>query len=420
MNIGKQVNIMMGLLALFAVATLLYWLWDPQRAEDAELRQQEVNAERGGELYDLNCRSCHGLAGQGILESIRLPGVPLNTKANRPMVEIDGVEEVDGGQLLQKQARMHDTIVCGRVGTLMPPWSTEQFGSLNDFQIDQLVALITGSMPGIDPPDDLNTVSKKGWEAAVEEANHHDELGKELEHNTSPSDTILVLNDVSGLEASTESTDLLLRVDDEPVDGVYEVVKVLAVHEATNEIEVERGAFGTTATEHVRGAEVFAGPATPPSGPLTGQAPAVAPCGQTGVAAPSTATPGSSPSDVPTPSAGQPERPSAAQEVQTEIVEPTDGVVETDSEDNFFTLNNFALRVGNEITIRLANPGLAPHNLRIAGLDGEWNTGDDFTTAILNNGEVDEFSFVLEEPATLVFRCDVHPVSMWGQITVSE
>ncbi len=101
-------------------------------------------------------------------------------------------------------------------------------------------------------------------------------------------------------------------------------------------------------------------------------------------------------------------------------MEPTDGVIETDSEDNFFTLNNFAVKVGEEVTIRLTNPGLLPHNLRIAGLDGEWSTDDDFTTAILSNGEVDEFSFVLDEPATLVFRCDVHPIDMWGQITVSE
>ena len=78
MNTSKQVNVMVGLLMLFALATLLYWLWDPQRAADAELRQQEVNAERGGELFGLNCRACHGLAGLGILESVRLPGVPLN------------------------------------------------------------------------------------------------------------------------------------------------------------------------------------------------------------------------------------------------------------------------------------------------------------------------------------------------------
>lgn len=402
MNTSKQVNVMVGLLMLFALATLLYWLWDPQRAEDAELRQQEVNAERGGELFGLNCRACHGLAGQGILESVRLPGVPLNIEANRP---------VSIGDVNAKQSRIHDTIVCGRVGTLMPPWSQAQLGPLNDFQIDQLVALITGTMPGFDPPADPNAVSEIGWEAAIEEANLLDSLDKELVQQASESVTVLTLNDVSELEASTEEEEMLLRIGGEWVEGLYayEVVKIVEVREATNEIEVERGAFGTKATEHQTGTEVFAGPIIPPQSPqdpLTGEQ-GVPPCGQLPVA-PATAG-----------GAGQPERPATAQEVQSEFVEPTDGVIETDSQDNFFTLNNFAMKVGESVTIRLTNPGTQLHNLRIAGLDGGWNTGD-FATAFLGNGEVGEFAFVLDAPATLVFRCDVHPTQMWGQITVSE
>ena len=407
MNTSKQVNVMVGLLMLFALATLLYWLWDPQRAEDAELRQQEVNAERGGELFGLNCRACHGLAGQGILESVRLPGVPLNIEANRP---------VSIGDVNAKQSRIHDTIVCGRVGTLMPPWSQAQLGPLNDFQIDQLVALITGTMPDFDPPADPNAVSEIGWEAAIKEANLLDSLDKELVQKASESDTVLALNDVSELEASTEEEESLLRIDDEPVDGVYEVVKIIEVREATNEIEVDRGAFGTKATEHDTGTEVFAGPIIPPTSPqdpLTGEQ-GVPPCGQLPVA------PATAGGAGPTPSAGQPERPATAQDVQGEFVEPTDGVIETDSQDNFFTLNNFAMKVGESVTIRLTNPGQQSHNLRIAGLDGAWDSDDDFATAFLGNGGVDEFTFVLAAPATLVFRCDVHPPQMWGQITVSE
>ncbi len=208
---------------------------------------------------------------------------------------------------------------------------------------------------------------------------------------------------------------LLLRIGGEWVEGLYEyeVVKITEVREATNEIEVERGAFGTKATDHGTGTEVFAGPIIPPEGPLTGEQ-GVPPCGQLPVA-PATAA-----SDVPTPSAGQPEAPGTVQDVQSEFVEPTDGVIETDSQDNFFTLNNFAMKVGEAATIRLTNPGQLPHNLRIAGLDGDWFTDDDCATEILQNGGVDEFTFVLDAPATLVFRCDVHPTQMWGQITVSE
>ena len=65
MNTSKQVNMMVGLLMVFLVGTLLYFLWDDDRASEAESRQLFTNAERGGALYSLNCRSCHGLTGTG-------------------------------------------------------------------------------------------------------------------------------------------------------------------------------------------------------------------------------------------------------------------------------------------------------------------------------------------------------------------
>src|SRR3989337_651091 len=136
MNTRKQVNVMLGLLMLFVLGTLLYFLWDTVRAEDAEERQLQANAERGGKLYSINCRACHGLTGKGALENASLPGIPLNVDTNRPD---------DVGKLTALQQRFRDTIKCGRIGTLMPPWSQEQGGALNDFQIEQLVLLITSA-----------------------------------------------------------------------------------------------------------------------------------------------------------------------------------------------------------------------------------------------------------------------------------
>src|SRR3990172_4343407 len=172
MNTSKQVNVMIGLMFVFLVGTLLYFVWDTVRAEDAQERQIVVNAERGGRLFSVNCRSCHGITGLGPLENPNLPGIPLNIETNRPD---------DPGELLNKQNRILDTIRCGRVGTLMPAWAEDQGGPLNDFQIRQLVALITGAMPGLDVLSDSNAVSELGWEAAVEQANHADLLqGKKL------------------------------------------------------------------------------------------------------------------------------------------------------------------------------------------------------------------------------------------------
>ena len=88
------------------------------------------NAERGGFLFSRNCSSCHGLTGKGAIERAGLPGAPLNLEEYRPTAP---------GELLTLQNRFRDTIACGRVGTLMPAWSQEQGGPLNDFQIQQLV-----------------------------------------------------------------------------------------------------------------------------------------------------------------------------------------------------------------------------------------------------------------------------------------
>ncbi len=203
MNTGKQVNVMVGLLMVFLVGTLLYFVWDGVRADDAANRQLTVDAERGGALFARNCRACHGLTGQGALERAGLPGAPLNIATNRPEKP---------GDLTALQARFRDTIKCGRVGTLMPPWSLEQGGALNDSQIQQLVLLITSA------------AADKGWENAVVQANHTDEFAppKTLVKEVSDSDTIFVLTDAHGLKPGD-----VIRIDHHPYDAAYELVTVV-------------------------------------------------------------------------------------------------------------------------------------------------------------------------------------------------
>jgi mono/diheme cytochrome c family protein/plastocyanin len=208
MNTSKQVNTIIGLLMVGAIATLLYWLWDDDRQTAATERQLTENAERGGNLFSLNCRACHGLNGLGSLESSALPGLPLNTDANR---------EADA----PRQDYIRGTIECGRVGTQMPPWSIKYGGPLNDFQIDQLMALITGTMTGFDqdPQASLN-----GWENAIEQANHADEFAppKHLKEAINDETEVLVLNNARGLRAGN-----LLRIDDDPEVTDYEVVEIV-------------------------------------------------------------------------------------------------------------------------------------------------------------------------------------------------
>jgi len=212
MNTSKQVNVMIGLLFIGALATLLYFMWDNVRDTHATDRQIRENAERGGKLFSLNCRACHGLTGLGTAENASLPGAPLNLDSNRDANE-------------SRRAYLRETIRCGRVGTSMPPWSIEQGGPLNDFQIEQIVALITGGMAGFDPDP---RASLAGWERVLEVANYDHLYGdeftpaKHLVEAAAAGDTTFVLNNARGLKPAT-----LLRIDDEPDDGDYEVVQVV-------------------------------------------------------------------------------------------------------------------------------------------------------------------------------------------------
>ncbi len=218
MNTSKQVNVIIGLLMVGAIATLLYYLWDVvEREHSANARQLMVNAERGGALFALNCSSCHGLTGKGALERSGLPGAPLNLETNRPSAS----KELD-----PLHVKYLDTITCGRAGTIMPAWSDRQGGSLNDFQIQQLVALITGTMPGFDVADvaDPNHISEEAWAHALDEANHSAEYDppKALRDAVDSRDTVFLMAEPLGLSAGD-----VIRIDDEPAEEGYELVTIL-------------------------------------------------------------------------------------------------------------------------------------------------------------------------------------------------
>ncbi len=472
MNTSKQVNVMIGLLFLVVVAFGLYFIWDRDlRAGDAREEQVLKNAERGAFLFARNCRVCHGVTGRGTLENPNLPGLTLRREDRDDLRFVDPeTGDIDTAKLREIQARFTDTMECGRVGTLMPPWHIDNGGPLNDFQIEQLVALITGATSDI-IPQNPDAISEEAWEKVPEFAEHGDTIGKLLTRDIDETVIVLRLNDVVGL-----APDSFLRIEDEvvlvrevppatelaaavlvgdraiqvkDVSG-FEVGMTIAIdqerlrivsisdnsmavdrgvegtspqyHKPTRpvtststEVLVERGAFGTQAAPHAAGSEVFAGPIPPPTEPVTGADAFV--CGQRAV----TLAPAGPP--APAPSPGQPERPGTAQPVVGEPEPVTGNLLEIETGDNFFVKNNFKVSVGQEVTIRVTNTGQALHNLRLAGLDGQWNTADDVAVptdgTFLEGGQSAEGTFRLDQEAVLVFRCDVHPTQMWGQISVA-
>ena len=471
MNTGKQINVMLGLFMVFAVGTLLYFLWDSPREDAAIESQTMANSERGAELFALNCRSCHGITGQGAIERGGLPGAPLNLEANRPD---------SAGALGALQQRLNDTVTCGRIGTVMPAWSQEQGGPLNFFQIEQLVTLITGSKPvsAFDPSEDPNAVSEFGWEFVWEEANHADEFDPhvELDEAIGMDETAIPLNDASQLkhgeilrlggsaeepayelvavsiafdefdpsvdlvsDISADDTTLILSDVSQIARGDilrlgaaaagtqgFELVAVEAIDEGTGEITVERGAEetiasehgagthvlgrlgeisvergveGTKAMEHAEGTGVF-GNFVPPGTTVTG-GDGVFVCGQTAGA-----------------------DGDGADDAETVVV---DGGAAVSMIDDLFQVDGatnptFEVGVGEAISFDLSNDGANIHNMRIAGIDDEYQTGDDFVSDpdLFVGGDTGTLAFTIDEAGTFNYRCDFHPTKMLGLISVVE
>lgn len=107
-----------ALLVLIA-AFPAYLAVESTRRDDALQRRRSALLQTGGELWQANCGSCHGTAGQG-------PGAPaLNAK------------EFLSGTV---DRRIHHIISAGIPGSAMAAWSVEFGGSLTD---DEIVALVT-------------------------------------------------------------------------------------------------------------------------------------------------------------------------------------------------------------------------------------------------------------------------------------
>lgn len=85
-----------------------------------------------------------------------------------------------------------------------------------------------------------------------------------------------------------------------------------------------------------------------------------------------------------------------------------------------FLQNALLVPIGESITIRVTNSDTQNHNLRLAGLDGEYTTEDDAVAAPdgIPAGGTAELILAPAVPGQYTFRCDFHPGTMGGIITV--
>jgi plastocyanin/mono/diheme cytochrome c family protein len=126
MNTQKQISVMVALVFLLLGGCAAYTVYDQPRENSALDSQQANLAERGARIFARYCRQCHGNAGEG----------RIGPALNRPELR-------DPAHLTENTQWITDTITCGRIGKIMPPWAIREGGALNDEQIKDLVTLIT-------------------------------------------------------------------------------------------------------------------------------------------------------------------------------------------------------------------------------------------------------------------------------------
>jgi len=86
--------------------------------------------------------------------------------------------------------------------------------------------------------------------------------------------------------------------------------------------------------------------------------------------------------------------------------------------DNKFSVTSYTVPANTPIDIPVRNAGQAIHNMHILDVK-DANTGGDIKTDLLQPGQSADLKFVIAQPGTYKFQCDVHPTEMVGQIVVT-
>ncbi|HFQ93680.1 MAG TPA: c-type cytochrome [Anaerolineae bacterium] len=109
-----------SLLLIVVILPAYAWL-EPQRMAQAQADLRQEFVSDAAVMYVENCAICHGAAGEGV--------------GAIPALDNDGLRAADYDFL-------YKTIARGRYDTAMTGWHVEEGGLFNDYQVEELVALI--------------------------------------------------------------------------------------------------------------------------------------------------------------------------------------------------------------------------------------------------------------------------------------
>lgn len=108
-------------LSVLVIGLPLYAWWEPKRMDKAQANLRQAFVSDAAVFYSANCAVCHGAAGEGI--------------GAMPALDSEALRTADYDYLFK-------TIARGRYDTAMAGWHEDEGGIFNDYQLEELVALI--------------------------------------------------------------------------------------------------------------------------------------------------------------------------------------------------------------------------------------------------------------------------------------
>jgi plastocyanin len=109
----------------------------------------------------------------------------------------------------------------------------------------------------------------------------------------------------------------------------------------------------------------------------------------------------------------------------SELGPPTPGpggetVIRIEMRNSSFSPSALTVRAGKDYLLELRNDDRKAHDMRIAGIDNEYETEDDIVSESVDPGKTGSLEFRIDEPGIFDFRSDSDPISMIGTLTVWE
>ncbi len=85
---------------------------------------------------------------------------------------------------------------------------------------------------------------------------------------------------------------------------------------------------------------------------------------------------------------------------------------------SYYQPDTIRAKAGVVVEIVMENRGTVSHNMRVSGLDKEYDTADDFAMPpnVIKPGETERLLVKMDAPGSYPFRCEFHPLDQKGTL----